>query len=157
CPAPGLTRRAVGDAVLVASYEGVHLLSLDGAKWSRTHIGTGNQDTPQSKRGASEIKQGRLKGGFVIATIEPWHGDQVVVYTKPAEGAKLWDRHVIDDQLRWGHAVAFADLDGDGNDELIIGVRDDPGKGDKFTDRRGVRIYKALDDKGTKWARKIVE
>ena len=157
CAAPELRRRLLGDDILVASYDGVSLLAPDLGKWSSQKIGAGNQETPQGKRGASEVKLGKLKGDHVIATIEPWHGDQVVVYTKPAEGAKLWNRHVVDDQLRWGHAVAFADLDGDGNDELIIGVRDDPGKSDKFTDRRGVRIYKALDDKGTKWARKIID
>jgi hypothetical protein len=157
CVAPSLTRRAVGENLLIASYEGVNLLSRDDGKWTRRPIGAGNQENPKGKRGASEIKQGRLKGGFVIATIEPWHGNQVVVYTAPADSGKLWDRHVIDDQLRWGHAVWFADLDGDGNDELIIGVRDDPGKGDTVKDRRGVRIYKALDDKGTKWARRIVD
>ena len=93
----------------------------------------------------------------MIATIEPWHGDQVVVYTPPSAAGQLWDRHVIDDQLRWGHAVSFADLDGDGFDELIVGVRDDPGKGDSVKDRRGVRLYKALDDKGTKWARHVID
>src|SRR6185503_20167002 len=92
-----------------------------GAKWSSVKLGTGNQDNPKGKRGASEIKQGSLKGGKkVIATIEPWHGDQVVVYTEPAKPGELWDRHVIDEELRWGHAVWFADLDADGSDELII-------------------------------------
>jgi hypothetical protein len=150
--------RGTGQDLLIASYEGVHRVSLDGGKWSRTQVGAGNQDTPKGKRGASEIREGRLKNGKrVIATIEPWHGDQVVVYTEPVEGAKLWERHVIDDQLRWGHAVWFADLDGDGIDELIVGVRDDPGKGDKVKDRRGVRIYKAIDEQGKKWARRIVD
>jgi hypothetical protein len=158
CAAPTLTRRAQGNNLLVASYEGVSLLSLDGGKWTRSHLGTGNQDTPQGKRGASEIKIGRLKNGRrVIATIEPWHGDQVVVYTEPTEPGTLWNRHVIDDQLRWGHGVWFADLDNDGIDELIVGVRDDPAKGDRFKDRRGVRIYKALDGLGMKWARQIVD
>ena len=64
-------------------------------------------------------------------------------------------RQVIDDNLKWGHAVWCADLDGDKNDELIIGVRDD--KSDKAGERRGVRLYKALDDKGTKWARHILD
>src|SRR5207302_381037 len=103
-------------------------------KWKRQLLGTGNQANPKGKRGASEIKMGKLKNGKkIIATIEPWHGDQVVVYTEPEASAKgqLWDRHVIDEQLRWGHAVAFADLDGDGSDELIIGVRDDPGAKEK--------------------------
>jgi hypothetical protein len=59
---------------------------------------------------------------------------------------------VIDEELKWGHAVSFADLDGKPGDELIIGVRDDGGK-----ERRGVRIYKAMDEQGTKWSRQIVD
>jgi hypothetical protein len=146
------------DNLLVASYEGVSLLSVINGQWRATRIGAGNQAKPLSSRGSSEIKEGKLKNGKrFIATIEPWHGNQVVVYTEPAEKGKLWDRHVIDEQLRWGHAVACADLDGDGNDELIIGVRDEPNKTDKFTERRGVRIYKALDDKGAKWQRQILD
>ena len=144
--------------ILTASYEGVNLLSMQEGKWKRQHLGTGNQETPKGKRGTSEIKQGKLKNGKTfIATIEPWHGDQVVVYTEPAEKGKLWDRHVIDEQLRWGHAVSCADLDGDGNDEIVIGVRDDPAAGDKVKDRRGVRVYKAMDEKGAKWQRQIVD
>lgn len=147
-----------GMDVLCASYEGVHLIRRDASgKWTRTHIGTGNQANPKGSRGASEIKQGRLTSGApFIATIEPWHGDQVVVYTRPSEaGRTLWDRHVLDEQLKWGHAVWCADLDGDGGDELIIGVRDD--RSPKPGERRGVRIYKALDPAGTKWARHILE
>ncbi len=150
----------MGKDILTASYEGVNLLSLSDGKWRRTHLGAGNQENPKGKRGSSEIKMGKLKNGKkLIATIEPWHGEQVVVYTESAadEGKGLWDRHVIDEQLRWGHGVAFADLDGDGNDELIIGVRDDPNKTDKFTERRGVRVYKALDENGAKWQRQIID
>ena len=36
----------------------------------------------------------------------------------------LWSRQVIAEPLQWGHAVWCADLDGDGDDELIIGQRD---------------------------------
>lgn len=139
-----------GVNVLTASYEGVSLISSHEGKWSTRRIGLGNQENPKSNRGSSEIKQGTLKGGAkFIATIEPWHGDQVVVYTdRGHEG--LWTRQVIDDQLKWGHAVWCADLDGDGGDELIIGVRDDKDK----DWRRGVRIYKNV---GEKWDRHIIE
>lgn len=156
-PIPSMA--GMGQDLLVASYEGVSLLSMQAGKWRRTHLGAGNQDNPKGKRGSSEIKMGKLKNGKkLIATIEPWHGEQVVIYTESkADGKGLWDRHVIDEQLRWGHAVAFADLDGDGNDELIIGVRDDPMKTDKFTERRGVRVYKAMDANGTKWQRQIID
>lgn len=149
-----------GHNVLAASYEGVSLIHWTGSNWQTQHIGEGNQANPRSNRGASEIKLGRLNNGAkYIATIEPWHGNQVVVYTPPQESSKLWDRHIIDTELRWGHAVWCADLDADGGEELIIGVRDDPNRkaGDQHTLRRGVRVYKATDGKGEKWARQIVE
>ena len=68
-------------------------------------------------------------------------------------------RHVIDDHLRWGHAVKLVDLDGDGIPEMVVGVRDDPNAklGDTFTERRGVRIYKSTDGKGKKWDRLTLE
>ncbi|MCC6418997.1 MAG: VCBS repeat-containing protein [Gemmataceae bacterium] len=146
-----------GADILVASYEGVSLLARGPmGKWSRRLIGTGNQETPKGKRGASEIKMGKLRSGRkVIATIEPWHGDQVVVYTEPKVKGKLWGRHVLDEKLRWGHAVAFADLDGDGGDELVIGVRDN--RSQTPGERCGVRLYKALDERGTRWVRHILE
>lgn len=146
--------------ILVTSYEGVHVVGRHADKWVTQKIGVGNQANPKGSRGASEIKNGAVgKRAGVIATIEPWHGNQVVTYTPPKAGEKLWERHVIDDHLRWGHAVWFADLDGDGADELVIGVRDDPSPkaGDTFTERRGVRIYKCTDGKGAKWERKIIE
>lgn len=146
-----------GMDVLAASYEGVSLLTRnDAGRWSRQLLGAGNQANPKSNRGTSEIKQGHLKNGRpYLATIEPWHGNQVVVYTPPATAGKLWDRQVIDEKLKWGHAVWCADLDGDGADELIVGVRDDlsPNPGE----RCGVRIYKATDGTGTKWRRQDVD
>lgn len=142
-----------GKSILAASYEGVSVLESSGGKWSSRRLGAGNQDNPSSSRGASEIKQGQLKSGKkFIATVEPWHGNQIVVYTEPKQPGSLWDRHVIDDELKWGHAVSTADIDGDGNDELIIGVRDNGGK-----QPCGVRIYRALDDRGARWSRQIVE
>ena len=154
-PIPSLTGK--GQDILTASYEGVNLLTRDAAgKRIRRQLGTGDQANLKGKRGASEIKQGTLKSGRkVIATIEPWHGNTVVVYTEPVDPKGLWDRHVIDAKLNWGHAVWFADLDGDGGDELVIGVRDDLSK--KPGERRGVRLYKALDERGTRWARHILE
>jgi hypothetical protein len=161
-----------GRDLLIASYEGVSLLSRDGSgKWRRRLLGAGNQEKPRNNRGASEVKLGHWPSGReFIATIEPWHGHQVVVYTPPAGKAYrkplapeagergqsgLWDRHVLDEKLKWGHAVWCADLDGDGGDELIIGVRDDlsmnPGE------RRGVRVYKAMDDGGARWQRQILD
>jgi hypothetical protein len=65
----------------------------------------------------------------------------------------------LDDHLRWGHALWFADLDGDQLDELIVGVRDDPkaDQGDTFTERRGVRIYQSRDATGQNWQRTLLD
>lgn len=152
-------------SIVTASYEGYSaiILGKDGAKPKTKLVHPGNQANPNGSRGASEIRVGYLKppaerkdraDGAVVATVEPWHGNEIVAYTgvigeKPT-------RTVIDDHLRWGHAVAFADLDGDGRDELVIGVRDNPTKDDKFTEKRGVRIYR-LDEKTKKWERYILE
>ena len=118
--------------LLVASWEGVFLLRRgpDG-NWTRNQLGVGNRESTPSK-GSSEVKLGRLRDGSrYIATIEPWHGTQVVVYTPPAcpdpkrpPTDRLWDRRVIDEPIAWGHAVWCADLDGDGDDEVVIGQRD---------------------------------
>jgi hypothetical protein len=146
-----------GSDLLTASYEGVSLLRREGGRWARTQLGVGNQDDPNGSRGASEVKQGKLKDGTpFLATVEPWHGHQVVVYTPPESPSKgPWHRHVLDDKLRWGHAVWCADLDGDGGDELIVGVRDD--LSDQPGERRGVRVYRAVDARAGKWERQLVD
>ncbi|MEX0978465.1 MAG: VCBS repeat-containing protein, partial [Pirellulales bacterium] len=141
--------------IVVASFEGVSLLARqsDGA-WRRTLIGSGNQESSPS-RGASEIKHGRLaSGGDYLATIEPWHGFQVVVYTRPAEQpSQLWPRMVLDEELKWGHAVWCANLDGDGDEELVIGVRDTKDAANPC----GLRIYDPANAQGSEWTRHVVD
>jgi len=143
--------------ILVASFEGVSLLTpgADG-RWQAKRIAAGNQETSPN-RGASEIRLGKLADGRpYLATIEPWHGFQVVVYTPSpasAEPDALWTRHVLDEQLQWGHAVACANLDDDADEELIIGVRDDASQGG----RCGVRIYDPQGGDPARWPRTLVD
>src|SRR5262249_42093704 len=87
---PVKAKSGKGMDVLTASYEGVHRISREADRWVKHKVGEGNQDNPNSNRGASEIKLGKLKGGVeYIATIEPWHGHQVVVYTQPEKSGEL--------------------------------------------------------------------
>jgi hypothetical protein len=152
-PVPG----QAGNDILVTSYEGVYRLTRGRPKWAGAKIGLGNQANPAGSRGASEIKIGTVGKNPVVGTIEPWHGNQVVTYTKGT--GELWDRHLVDDKLRWGHAVAFADLDGVPGDELVIGVRDNPNPkaGDTFAEKFGVRVYSSADGMGAAWARQLVD
>lgn len=143
-------RQNSGVEFLVASYEGVSMLAKGErqAVWKVTRLSDGDQSNPDGSRGASEVKFGMLKPDAppFVATIEPWHGHQVAVYTR-GEGPTGWKRSIVDEQLRWGHAIWCADLDGDGSDEIIVGVRDPlPGKA-----KSGVRVYRATDATGAKW------
>jgi len=145
--------------LLTASYEGVTFIDPApfNGKTFHKHYGDGHQANPKGPRGASEVANGTVRPPDpLIATIEPWHGNQVVIYHTPT-GRETWDRQVIDEQLRWGHAIKFVDLDGDKADELVVGVRDNPAKGDTFTEKCGVRIYKPTDGVGKKWARNIID
>jgi len=145
--------------LLVVSFEGVTALTRrDDGSWSQVLVGAGDQESSPN-RGASEIRTGRLGPDVpYIATIEPWHGDKVVVYTRPDEpyaggGSWLWKRNVLDGELKWGHAVWCANLDADEAHELVIGVRDD--LDDQH--RRGLRLYDPQDGAGERWKRVLVD
>ena len=138
--------------ILTASFEGVHLLDrgTDG-KWTRTKLGSGDQMSSPN-RGSSEIKAGRLPNGSrFLATVEPFHGNQVVVYTPRQEGP--WERRVLDTSLREGHGVWCADLDGQPGDELLIGWR----APDTANQRVGVAVYTAGDPAGEKWEKRLLD
>jgi hypothetical protein len=129
------------EELLTASREGVHLLDRKGPNgWSRTLIGEG---------APGEIKMGRVGGRRMMATIEPWHGQSVVVY---AEGQGPWSRTVIESGIGGGHALGWADFDGDGDDELAVGWRDakpvKPGVAVYDVDRNGAMQSKAMVDEG---------
>jgi len=63
-----------------------------------TRLGAGDQ-VSRPRRGASEIAVGQVRGRRFLATIEPWHGEQLVVYFEAKPG-ELWSRHMIDDGFR---------------------------------------------------------
>jgi hypothetical protein len=143
--------------VVTASQEGVSLIRrTGGGTFTQQRLGSGapGPDEPQ-KRGAGEIKVGKLKGGIpFIATVEPMHGNAIVVYTRPATGEALWNRHVLDDTLKRGHALWLADVDRDGSDELVVGHSD---KGTGEIPGPGVFIYDADDGSGSKWTKHVVD
>jgi hypothetical protein len=138
------------DEILTASFEGVHLFRSTGwgggLRWTKTRLAEGDQ-VSKPRRGASEIATGKVHGRRFLATIEPWHGEQVAVYFEGKPG-QWWKRQVIDDTFKDGHALAVADLDGDGNDEIVAGYR---GQG------TSVDVYYVADSAGTKWERQTLD
>ncbi len=150
------------DELLTASFEGVHLFRSTGCgselRWTKVRLAEGDQNwkpasgvaPAEAHRGSSEIGVGEVAGHRFLATIEPWHGDQVVVYflAEHARAGQLWNRRVIDSSFRDGHALACADFDGDGNDEIVAGYR---GPGTSLC------LYHVLDDSGSKWERQKLD
>lgn len=134
--------------IMAASYEGLSRITGANGVWTVERLHSGNQEKPNSNRGASEVARGRDTKGFeMFATVEPWHGNQIVVY-ETSNNSK-WMRKVLDDRLKWGHAVSFADLDGDGIDEVIAGIRDN--LAEESGKKRGVRIYRRDKEKPGEW------
>ena len=130
------------DAVFSASFLGVHVHQFIDGDWVRTRITEGAPaEWPAS--GASEVETGNLGDQTYFATIEPWHGDQVVVYR---EGNGAWSRLVIG-TINGGHTIVTADFDGDGRDEIVAGDR---GNG------QTLYLWSAEDD-GTRWTRQVID
>jgi hypothetical protein len=133
------------EEILVASFLGIDLLSFGKNKqWRRSRLANGNPD-PAPKSGSSEVAVGKLGKDRFLCAIEPWHGNQVVVYRQEKQA---WRRQVIDATLNDGHTLLTADLNLDGRDEIIAGYR---GQG------RSVYLYSAEDSMGSRWPRQILD
>jgi len=130
------------DDLLTASREGIHLFSFqEDRKWSREKIVAGLTDGV-THRGCSDVSTGMLGGNRFLVSIEPWHGNELVIYIRDGDPNGQWKRNVIDDQLTDGHALATGDLDRDGNDEIMAGYR----MGD-----HSLYCYKCTDPESDEW------
>ncbi len=140
------------EELLAAGYEGVFLFKRTAeGKWSKEQLGTGDPE----KRGAGEIKAGRLPGGKrYLATVEPWHGHQAVVYTPPSAGRGLWQRQALIRDHKGGHAVWTADLTGTGIDSLVVGFRGVP---EGRLEDAIVYLLHPLDRAGAKWETQVLD
>ena len=140
---------------LAASREGVSLLRRGGDGFVRSALSPGIAGATADTIGAGEIRVGRLRGGrLFVVTVEPMHGTAVAVYHPSADGpAAPWRRTVIDEGYARGHALATADLDGDGGDEIVFGSSDA-----SAVDGHGptLAIYRAGAD-GSVWSREVLD
>ncbi len=142
---------------LAASEEGVHLIqpAKDGSS-TQTLIGTGAVAEKPVDRGAGEIRVGRWDTLRFLATVEPMHGHQAVVYFAPLAGAseKTWRRQVLDDTLKQGHAVWTVDLTGDGRDEIVVGHRE---AGTGTVRGPGLYVFESVQEDGSKWKKHVID
>jgi hypothetical protein len=106
--------------LLAAGFAGVHGYQHENGAWTRRPVAAGDP-APVPKGGSSDVAVGRSSAGgssMFLATIEPWHGNQLVIYTRAGATREVIDTSIVD-----GHTLVTADLDGNGTDEIIVGQR----------------------------------
>jgi hypothetical protein len=134
------------DQLLVASFEGVGLYRSTGTganmKWEKELLTKGHEEKAP-RLGASDIGVGKQDGKKFFATVEPWHGNEVVVYNQV--GGK-WQRRVIFDKVLSGHEIAVVDLNGDGRDDVVANDNSGPNQRNPNNPVGGVHVFYAPND-----------
>ncbi|MFN8813664.1 MAG: FG-GAP repeat domain-containing protein [Acidobacteriota bacterium] len=106
--------------LLTASFNGIALLTAGkNGKYRRRLLHAGHAQ-PWPKSGSSDVAVARTGKKKFLGAIEPWHGNEFVIYTQQG---KSWKREVLEAGLSEGHTVLAADLDGDGAEEIVYGSR----------------------------------
>lgn len=138
------------EALLTASFLGVHLHRYANGKWTRTRLLEGNKE-PWPNNGAGDVAVLRNKGARMLAVMEPFHGNSapyrnldLAIYT--GKGETWGNRTVIDNTLNYGHTLVSADFDGDGVDEVVAGSRGKP---------NGISVYRL--GANNQWTKFVVE
>lgn len=133
------------EAMLSAGFGGIFEHQFQNGKWINTKL-TGGSPAAWPLSGTSDLVIGKVGGAMFVGAIEPWHGNQVVVYQK--EGSVLGKRQVLDDQITDGHALAGGDFDGSGNTAIVAGER---------RGKRSVYIYWPPAKLGDAWQRQVLD
>ncbi len=135
--------------LLAASFDGIVLYRSSGRganlKWEARKLSPGHTgDAP--KLGSSDVAVGQHNRRRILASVEPWHGNEIVVYT---ESGGTWQRRVLFDGMLEGHEVAVADFNGDGRDDIVAG--------DRNAKTTGVHVMYAPEDLAGEWHHQVLD
>lgn len=145
------------DHLLVASFEGVARYwatgSGEGMTFRKELISRGYRGEAP-RLGSSDVGAGMTDGRRVVASVEPWHGNEVVVYTR-SDGD--WRRRVIFDGITRGHEIAVLDLNADGRVDIVANDNSRPSPDDPDA-TPGVWVFFSPEDPATgTWTRSRIE
>lgn len=138
---PTYQEKAAVAPLFVAAKEGVRELTRQADVWTSRTLTTAP---------AGEVRVGKTPAGKTyLTTIEPMHGNQLVVYAPSATpGAAAPERLLLDGALIEGHALAVGDVLGLGYDQVVAGWRGSPTRpGQKV----GIKLFIATDPSGRSW------
>ena len=139
------------EQLLTASFDGIKLHTAKGSgdkiRWENKLLSKGHEEAAP-RAGASDVRLGRLPRRRFLASVEPWHGNEVVVYTEDA--SRRWQRKVVFTELVEGHEVCVGDFNGDRRDDIVAGdrARGKPGS---------VHVFYAQDDNGANWQHQTID
>jgi len=137
--------------LLTAGFDGIVLHQAVGKgnaiRWENTRLTKGHEEEAP-RAGTSDVAVGHLKKQRILAAVEPWHGNEVVVYTQ--DKMKTWQRRVIFSELKEGHEVCVGDFNGDGRDDIVAGDR---AKGEISSSH----VFYSQDDAGRQWRHEILD
>lgn len=141
------------DSCLLASEEGLSWFyrDPDTGRWVTVPLGRGDQ-TGQAGQflGCGNVAYGRVGDDpyAYLATVDPFHGNLVTVYTRQPGQALTdhpWRRTVLDtfgpfdpETQGPGHHIVTGDFDGDGDDEFLVALKGP-------LPHQGVYYYKPID------------
>lgn len=134
------------EQLLIASFEGIVMYRATGSgeamKFEKVVLSKGHEEKAP-RLGASDVGVGMQDGERFFASVEPWHGNEVVVYTG---SGTTFTRRVIFDKIASGHEIAVVDLNGDGRDDIV--ANDNAVKSQRNPDgpMGGVHVFYAPED-----------
>jgi len=134
------------EQLLTAGFDGITLHRLIQGRWENQRLTKGHEEEAP-RAGTSDVAVGYLKGRRFLAAVEPWHGNEVVVYQQERD---QWQRRVIFSELTEGHEVCVGDFNGDGRDDIVAGDR---GRGEV----RSAHVFYAHDDLGADWHHQVLD
>lgn len=137
------------EQLLTAGFDGITLHQALGSgnsiRWKNELLARGHEGA-RPRAGTSDVRLGRLREARFLAAVEPWHGNEVVVYTE--DSAHRWHRQVIFSELAEGHEVVVGDFNGDGLDDIAAADR---GKD------ASVHVFYAQDDRASRWVHQVID